>query len=276
MKIKYLGTGAAERIPGIFCKCKLCQNARKKGGKEIRTQSQFIIDDQLLIDFPGDSYLHMLRDDLDFSQFSYLLLSHWHSDHFYGEDLAYRMRDYADGVDNLLTVYGNKDVKKFYDRAFQLESRQDADRLCYHEIKAYQKFTIENYVIHSLPAKHGWFQEDCFIFAIDDGQKVFLSTHDSGYFSLEMFDYLSQQNLVFAVVSLDCTHQLKPCSENHMNWQDNLLFIEELKKRKLVTAHTVFVANHFSHNGGLTYEEMASITKQKGVITSYDGMVVEV
>ncbi|BFG89672.1 hypothetical protein Q99_00971 [Enterococcus faecalis EnGen0064] len=37
MKINYLGTGAAERIPGIFCNCKLCKYAREKKGREIRT-----------------------------------------------------------------------------------------------------------------------------------------------------------------------------------------------------------------------------------------------
>ena len=44
MKINYLGTGAAERIPGIFCNCKLCKYAREKKGREIRTQTQLIID----------------------------------------------------------------------------------------------------------------------------------------------------------------------------------------------------------------------------------------
>ena len=67
MKINYLGTGAAERIPGIFCNCKLCKYAREKKGREIRTQTQLIIDDVLLIDFPGDSYLHLLQYDLCFA-----------------------------------------------------------------------------------------------------------------------------------------------------------------------------------------------------------------
>ena len=53
MKIQYLGTAAAEGIPAIFCDCKTCQKARKLGGKEIRTRSQAIIDDRLLIDFSG-------------------------------------------------------------------------------------------------------------------------------------------------------------------------------------------------------------------------------
>ena len=36
MKLKYLGTAAAEGIPALFCRCEMCAYARKAGGKEIR------------------------------------------------------------------------------------------------------------------------------------------------------------------------------------------------------------------------------------------------
>ena len=39
MKIKYLGTGAAEGWPGVFCNCQHCREAREKGGKNICTRS---------------------------------------------------------------------------------------------------------------------------------------------------------------------------------------------------------------------------------------------
>ena len=55
MRIKYLGTAAAEGVPGIFCDCENCKRARKLGGKNIRTRSQAILDDTLLIDFPADT-----------------------------------------------------------------------------------------------------------------------------------------------------------------------------------------------------------------------------
>jgi phosphoribosyl 1,2-cyclic phosphate phosphodiesterase len=274
MKIKYLGTGAAERIPGIFCNCRICKNAREQGGREVRTQTQFIIDDQLLIDFPGDSYSHLLKYKLDFSKFNNLLLTHWHSDHLYAEDLAYRMSGYANNVDNLLNVYGNKTVKDFYDRAFKLEERTDAKRFTYHMVKSYQKFEIDKYTVYSLPAQHGGFQEDCFIYAIDDGKDVFLDTHDTGYFTPEMFKYLEDNNLVFSVVSIDCTGQVEEAVAPHMNWRDDLKFIAELKKRNLITDSTKLVINHFSHNGGLTYKEMSGLSEKYGVITSYDGMEI--
>ncbi|WKF71251.1 MBL fold metallo-hydrolase [Pediococcus pentosaceus] len=274
MKIKYLGTGAAERVPAIFCNCKICRNAREVGGREIRTQTQFIIDDRLLIDFPGDSYLHLLKYKIDFSKFNNLLLTHWHSDHLYAEDIAYRMSNYANNVDNLLNVYGNETVQDFYNRAFELEERTDKKRIMYHMIKPYQKFKIDVYTVFPLPAQHGKFQEDCFIYAINDGKNTFLDTHDTGYPTLEMFNYLEKNNLVFSLVSIDCTGQVDESVAPHMNWKEALKFIEELKKRNLITLETKFVINHFSHNGGLTYEEMSKISEKHGIITSYDGLEI--
>ena len=32
MTIRFLGTGAAEGIPAPFCRCTVCENARKVGG----------------------------------------------------------------------------------------------------------------------------------------------------------------------------------------------------------------------------------------------------
>lgn len=51
MKIKYLGTAAAEGVPGLFCNCPVCMHARLHKGRNIRTRSQAIVDDTLLIDF---------------------------------------------------------------------------------------------------------------------------------------------------------------------------------------------------------------------------------
>ena len=60
MKITFLGTAAAEAMPATFCNCKYCIEARRLGGKNIRTRSQSIIDGKLLIDLPADTYYHFL------------------------------------------------------------------------------------------------------------------------------------------------------------------------------------------------------------------------
>lgn len=87
MKFRYLGTAAAEGWPAVFCNCDHCHRAKKAGGRNIRTRSQALINDDLLIDFPSDSYHHALHCGLDFSACRYLLVTHSHTDHFSPTDL---------------------------------------------------------------------------------------------------------------------------------------------------------------------------------------------
>ncbi|MGN3394049.1 MBL fold metallo-hydrolase [Enterococcus gallinarum] len=277
MKVTYLGTAAAERVPAIFCNCRICRHAMEKKGREIRTQTQALLDDgKLLIDFPGDSYLHRLSGRVDYNRVEALLLTHWHSDHFYGEDLAYRMSGYANGITTQLAVYGNAYVKGFYDRAFQLEGRYDEQRLTYHLLEAYQKTWINGYEVYSLPAQHGHFAEDCFIYVIKDPTgKTLLYGHDTGYLTEEMFAFLEANKFIFDCVSMDCTGQTNADQmANHMNWSQNIQMKQELMDRKLATEKTIFVANHFSHNGGKTYQEMADLSASEMIITAYDGLEI--
>ena len=68
MKIKYLGTAASEAIPGVFCECDVCKRSRAAGGKNIRTRSQAIVDDKILIDFPCDTYLHSIANNIELAK----------------------------------------------------------------------------------------------------------------------------------------------------------------------------------------------------------------
>lgn len=280
MKLQYLGTAAAERVPALFCHCSVCTYAREHGGKEIRTQSQSLLDDgDLLIDFPGDSYLHALQQQVDYSDLENLLITHWHSDHFYGEDLAFRMKGYGNALTNQLTVYGSGEVEKFFNRAFELEGRKDEERITFRVLKPYETYLISHYLVLPLPAQHGLFQEDSFIYALQDqtsGKSLFY-THDTGLPLEKDLDFLAAHQWQFDLVSLDCTEQKREKSGGtHMVFADNLCLIEKLKARHLVSDQTVYVANHFSHNGGLTHEEMVKLGESQGIQTAYDGFVVEV
>ena len=109
MKFQYLGTAAAEGIPAIFCQCENCEKCRKAGGRNIRTRSQAIINDDLLIDFNADSYMHFLNNNTDTSKIKYCLITHTHSDHFYPDDFNMRISGFAHLKDNFpLTLYGSE------------------------------------------------------------------------------------------------------------------------------------------------------------------------
>ena len=90
MKVTYLGTAAAEGFPALFCNCPACREAARLGGRNIRTRSQALINRDLLLDLPPDTYLHKLQNGLDLSEVRYLFVTHWHMDHFYPPELTVR------------------------------------------------------------------------------------------------------------------------------------------------------------------------------------------
>ena len=121
MRIQYLGTGAAEGIPALYCHCRVCQKARELKGREIRTRAQTLIDGRLLLDFGPDTYMHTLQYDIELADIYHCLITHTHDDHLYVDDLRARRRSRANlrtGTP-VLNVYGSSGVEK------QLKPDQD-------------------------------------------------------------------------------------------------------------------------------------------------------
>ena len=82
MKIKILGSGGGERYPASFCSCEHCEEARRVGGKSLRTLSQTLINDDLIIDFPLDTDMHCVSFGINLGKIENALITHTHSDHF--------------------------------------------------------------------------------------------------------------------------------------------------------------------------------------------------
>jgi phosphoribosyl 1,2-cyclic phosphate phosphodiesterase len=107
LKFRYLGTAAAEGWPAMFCTCESCKRAMAAGGRNIRTRSQAVIDGKLLIDFPADTYMHVLYSGLDLTKVSSCIVTHNHSDHLYAPDFEMRRIGFAYlESESPITVYG--------------------------------------------------------------------------------------------------------------------------------------------------------------------------
>lgn len=169
MKITYLGTAAAEGFPAVFCNCKHCQDAKRLGGKNIRTRSQALINDDLLIDLPADTYSHFLCNNIDGDRIKYLLVTHSHSDHFYEKELAIRYGAYAhDMRASCLKVYCGTGVANVISKAGITEHRT----VEVETLKPFGTAVLGNYTITALPAKH--FKGDGALFYIIKGDKMIL------------------------------------------------------------------------------------------------------
>lgn len=272
MKIHYFGTAAAEGVPAVFCRCDICRYAREHGGREIRTRAQAMIDDTIMIDFGPDSLFHALRDGVDLTDLRYLLVTHAHGDHIQRDDLCNRQKNFAHLAedDPPLTVFCSAEVRDLLRPTAENDLTGDG-RVLFQTVEPFAPFLIEDYRITPLPARHG--TEMPLIYMIEHDGKTFLYAHDTDVFFDEVWDYLTEHAVRFDAVSLDCTEGIKHINyRGHMNFERDFEVRDKMLTTGLADGHTVFVANHFSHNGRATYAEATKPENAQGMLVSYDGM----
>lgn len=275
MKFYYLGTAAAEGFPAVFCNCQYCQNAREKGGKNIRTRSQALVDGDLLIDYPPDAYMHALTGKFRFDKVKSLLFTHSHCDHCYAYDLKLRYGAFAHNPEaEVLQVYCGKGVQDLFIREF---GSLDFLGVEIHLIKAFEPFQTGAYTVTPLPARHKW-DEDAYIFILEKDGKRILYANDTGYFYDETFAYIRDKGLYFDFVSYDCTNVEIPIEDNkeHMGFPNIVRVSERLKAMGAIDKNTLQYVTHFSHNGNPDHERLEAIALPLGFKVAYDGLLVEI
>ena len=280
MHLKYYGTAAAEGIPGMFCTCPVCRESKRLGGKNIRTRSQALVDGSLLIDFPPDTYDHMIRGGLDLPSIHTVLLTHAHQDHLYAQDFENRKPGFAHVGDwdirhkAPLRIYATA-------KAMATVRRDDGDRLEerniieLHEIAAYEPFMVDDFTVTAMTANHSPAAGPV-IYIISRAGRTMLYANDTGYFPEETWEYLAQAHPRFDYVSLDCTGMIRTDYRNgHMCLTVNAEVRERLMAIGCADSSTIFCAHHFSHNGGLTHDDLVKEAATINFLVSFDGMEIE-
>lgn len=270
MQLRLLGTAAAEGFPGIFCECDACLKARELGGKNIRTRSSLMINEKYKIDFPPDTYLHVLKYKLDLSKLEHLLITHAHEDHFYPDDLRMRRYPIAHLRHNRpLHVYGDKWV---LERMNIDDPIWAAGGIIPHLLEPYREYQIGEMTVTTLRANH--FPEKSalnYVFQLEG--KTVLYGCDSTVYREETWEVLRKFKLDVAFI--DSTNGILPDSSVHAGIEG----VKEIKRRLIeqgsADENTRFIATHFSHNGGIDHEEFERRYADANIEVGYDGMLVE-
>lgn len=270
MKIKILGSGASEGIPGVFCTCPICENARKMGGKNIRTRAQSIINDKYLIDFSPDTYEHSRRFNIRLTEVEHAIITHPHEDHFYPAELQNRRPPFGyNNEDHLLNIYGPGSMAEKYS---SYKPQKNEDYVKIHVLKAFETYQIGELVVTPLTALHAR-NFECFVYIIKSDGKRLLFGHDSGFFPEPSMKVI--ESMYFDCVILDTTTGLVPDGNNHMGVNDNIKLRRDMIAAGCASETTIFVMSHFSHNGQLTHEQLEEIGKDNGLQAGFDGFEAE-
>lgn len=275
MKLQYLGTAAAEGIPGVFCECETCKKALKLGGKHIRTRSQAVIDDALLIDLPADTYLHYLQHRFPLYAIKQCLITHSHADHLYPLELEMIKKGYSHLSDySPMHIYSDVDG---YNQLNQVVRYYNIDEVKMHLIKLNTPFTVGDYTVTALRAAHGRASSPVVYIIEKDGKSIFYS-NDTSEYPEESWAYLRTLKKPLDLISLDCTEAAASHTyEGHLTLSRCAALRDELIRIGVADSHTRFILNHFSHNGkNVSYDEFLPLAAALDFEISYDGMVVEV
>lgn len=277
MKLTFLGTAAAEGWPALFCECEGCKNSRITKGKNIRTRSQSLINDDLLIDFPPDTYLHALNYGFDLNKVTDIIITHAHEDHLYMSDLANRQDGYCPiRPAHMLNLYGNDTVQEEYDKCVKIKYNSSMPSVVsMTELTEYKPYKVSSYTVYPMLADHND-SEKCFIYlVVDDKGKTLLYAHDTGYLRDDVWEFLKSFKL--DLVSLDCNHGKEDSNRNHMGMDCCGKVKDRLIKEGYATTATKFVVNHFSHNCRyVDHNEIEAAASEYGFLVSYDGFSIEV
>jgi len=273
MRLRYLGTAAAEGIPAVFCRCPVCAEARRLGGRDLRTRSQAIVNDDLLIDLPPDTYAHYLAYGFDLPGITELLVTHSHTDHFYATELEMRCSPLAHPEPPVMRIYCNEAVEAKFHRSMPPKHNVEKN-FSIVRARPFVPLAIRDYSVVPLLARHDR-AEECLLYLISSGGKTLLYGNDTGLFPDSTFDYIERSGARIDLASFDCTAMGQRDGKNHMGLADVAEARERLTRLGALGAGAACVITHFSHNGRLTRPQLEEAAAKEGFLVAYDGLSLE-
>ena len=285
--LTFYGTGAAESIPNPFCSCRVCQNAREMGGREIRRRSMFRVSEELCIDLGPDTVSQAARFG-DLTRLRHVLVTHTHLDHFSYGVMEVRQMAYERGEWPL----------RYYltDKAFEAVSCFSSDSFIAEETgKLLQSGIIEfcrlqfgktenisGMAVTPLRGNHsGQLQENSanYLIKLPDGKTLYYGL-DTGWSREETLQALRGAQVDYFIS--ECTFGLTPGRGEHPQGHLDAFSCERLFRllagQGTITEQTHVYLTHINHYTS-TGEELESWLRGRNfpcpLTLAYDGLQIE-
>lgn len=279
MKIKILGTGAAEGVPAPFCKCRFCEYSRDHLDEELRKRSSVLVDDVLMVDFGPDILWNSLIHKVEYCNIKYIIFSHSHFDHFCISSLLLASKKYRENkISAPIVLVGSEQLLKKLQKLIDIMEIDSRDFWSNYEFiiaKHGEKISLGNYIVEIIPSTHSK-TEECFLFLIKDKKNTFFYSTDTSIYDVEeaFGEYTGSIDLILS----DCTYGLKSHNafrNRHMGIDDNFEIWKKMYSRGLLKDTSQYILTHFSHDSMIPYHMMCDYTKKKNMEVAYDGMEIK-
>ena len=285
MKLVFLGTAAAEAIPGLWCGCPVCREARKRGGKDIRRRCSYLIDGDTMVDFGPDSFAQMLMANINLAELKRIIFTHPHEDHMSPVQFLYRRTPgfCTDVPEYKLDVLGSKVTLRqlvsgiLSSNSPTLDAVNLFDYLRLNPITVTEGEWAKSGDVEVLPvtASHAP-GLGAMIYAIRRSGKTLLIANDTGWLADEAWAMLDGVKFDAAVIECTIGFRNPDANKTHQGFNTTVKFRRKLIDMRCLAPDAPAYVTHFSHNGQALHEEFVARFKPYGMTVAYDGFAVEI
>lgn len=268
MRLRLLGTGAAEGIPAFLSDTRVSDYARAHGGKDVRTRSGALVDGCLKIDLPPDTLLHIQRDGLDARDWTAVVFTHSDDDHFAYRELQYSLYPFSACDCMTFALYGNQVICN------RLHEEYPNWPMEIVETHSFQTFQHGPHKITPIRSNHKK-DEDSQNLLIERAGRTLLYATDTGIWEPPTWEFLEGWKVNALVI--ECTEGLSTTNYwGHLGCGEVIHVVERLSEMGVVGSDTFITTTHHSHNGDATHAELEAFFKPNGIVVGYDGLEFEV
>lgn len=262
----------------MFCSCRVCENARRQRGRDVRNRPMALLDDELCIDLPCDARSSFLMQQAEARKIRYLLVTHNHYDHFLAANLLSRPEG-AQPLKLFISRESGQEILQMTHRARSAPEKPGMRPICVPEIhfaEPFVTFSCGKFLVTPLPARHDR-SVGTLNFLITAEEKTVLWLHDTGPLLDKTVDYFQTKPCHFDFVSMDCALPCGvPVSNEHMDILHCKKTVDLLRKLSCVNDKTAVYLSHIGHLVGCTHEELSEQARQLGFHVAYDGAVITI
>lgn len=236
MEVLLIGTGAADGIPNVFCRCATCTDYRARG--ELRTPTSILVDGRLLVDPGPESPRQVTRFGRDLTGLQAILVGHAHDDHLHPSLLMHRS-----WVTAAPLRFTGPAPAVAVARAW-LDPEQTSVE--FSAVTAGDRFELAGYQVLAVLANHEALGE-ALCYRIDDGSASLLYLTDTGSLPEATMDALAGQRVDLVLLEETFGHAVGKGDQHH-NLADFASTVAALREGGVVDAATSVVAIHIGHD----------------------------
>jgi phosphoribosyl 1,2-cyclic phosphate phosphodiesterase len=274
MKLKLLGTGAAEGIPALLCNCPICANARRRRGRDVRQNSCAVVEGAsgalVLIDAPPHIKMTVDSRAVDQERLQAILVTHAHQDHSLGldylSDHAVSGGGYQDP--HVVDLWAPPSVFAFVERVrgARIEAVPGDSVFRPRTAHALEPFEVGPFTVTPLETGHRAGGE-CLGYVIQEGSCTLAYMLDS---PPQLPDRTLEHLLTLRIECLvfDCTYASRHDPGGHSDIEGLIAMHGRLKPG-------LTVASHISHRC-LDHRALARTLRAHRIRAGFDGMVLRV